>query len=326
MSQKIHRLTVTDHSPRLAARAERDPETFADVGLLVSGGVLPAELARPTVAIVGSRRPTAYGIRFVREFVPRLKDYGWNVSSGGALGIDGEVHATALRHGVPTQAYAVGPVRDPSPRLHRPIFRELRERPGCGILVPESLEPGHRGWDPRAKDWLTRNQWLVASCDALVVVEARIPSGTWSSVRLGNSYAIPVFALPGPISSPLSQGTNSMISSGYAHMILGVEELMQSLVVELGGGPYNESTKLYGGGSKASQECFESMDLRGNSNIRNLLREVLGGSEGLELAEILYRGVEKGVTEVAILQELQRLLDHGELVKSGNRLERRGAV
>jgi|GEM_PF-1810577 len=325
-------LDLSQHSSRLFLRAHRDPEVFGGAQFLVDGCVTGAELSRPTVAIVGSRRPTAYGLRFVREFVPQLKGLGWNVISGGALGIDGEVHAAALRHEVDTQAYVVGPLARPSPRAHAELFRELRRRPGCALFVPDTLEPAHRGREPSANDWLLRNQWLVACADALVVVEAQIPSGTWSSVRIANSYAIPVFALPGPIFSSLSGGTNSMISNGYAHMILSVEELMQSLVVELGGASYN---RRVGSGLEHDVTGGESNDLRTDHDtdhpelrpkVLNCLRKLLNDSQGLELERVLLRGVEEGLPEVEILKGIQTLLELNELVKSGNRLERRGTL
>lgn len=193
---------------------------------------------RLRVGVIGTRKPSSYGLRFVEEIVKAVRDLPIVMVSGGALGIDGELHYQALRYGLPTEAWLVGPVLAPSPRTHEQLFEVMRRKKDCGLIVPEELEPNSRPLHVR--DWLTRNQWLSLGLDALIVVEAGIYSGTWATVKFSQNLGIPIFALPGMIFSEESKGTNLMISSGYAHPVEGVGFLCQELVALLGPNPYNK--------------------------------------------------------------------------------------
>jgi DNA processing protein len=205
---------------------------------------------KPSIAIIGTRYPTSYGVGFVRDFLDawvQLIPQGIRddilIFSGGAHGIDLEVHKACLQRRLPTWAWVVGPILYPNPRSQRAIFSSLERQPHSGLLTPFVLEPPPRGLAasrPLRSYWLERNRWLVASVDAVVVVEANEKSGTWSSVRVAQEFGIPVFALGGPYNSRQSGGTNQMISSGYAHPILSVGKLVESLVVEMRASPYNK--------------------------------------------------------------------------------------
>ena len=195
---------------------------------------------RPTVGIIGTREPTEYGERLVEDLLRALAGRNWNVVSGGARGVDGLVHAAALRRGIPTQAVLVGPIEDPGPRQNSELFERIRSSSGSGLLVPGELEPSCTGRDPMRKDWLRRNEYLVGLCDALVVIEAAMPSGTWASVKAACQYSVPVFLFPGTVYSALSNGTNQMILMGYGHMVLSVEDLVAQLIVHLLPNSYNE--------------------------------------------------------------------------------------
>lgn len=228
---------VETFSPALAEIQRHFPRRLEGDRLLVRGSCCGD--ARFRVGIVGTRHPSPSGVRFVQAFVPRLKELGALVVSGGALGIDGEAHAAALRAGIPTEAWLVGPSARPSPRFHARMFEAIATRPECGLIVPESLEP-KPGLTPQKHNWIQRNQWLVARCQALVVIEARQPSGTWSSVLAANDFGIPIYLLSGAWDAPQSQGINQMISYDYGQVVVSVEDLTQRLIVDLNRGPYNQ--------------------------------------------------------------------------------------
>jgi predicted Rossmann fold nucleotide-binding protein DprA/Smf involved in DNA uptake len=206
-------------------------------------------LGLPSFGVIGSRYPTSYGLRFVKEFltcwaarVPEPVRSKILVYSGGALGIDLAVHEECLRWGIPTWAWVVGPIEKPSPRSREAVFHSLEKGGRSGLLTPSNLEPPPKGnglAKPAKSYWLERNRWLVSSCDAIVVVEANEKSGTWSSVRIAHELGIPVYALAGPYFAPQSSGTNLMISNGYAHPIISVGKLVETLVVDTFGNPYN---------------------------------------------------------------------------------------
>jgi DNA protecting protein DprA len=326
MSSLVYGLSPAAHSFRLAQRQRNFPAKLRGRGLLVRGLASQEDFRGPAVAIVGTRRPTAYGIRFVREFVAAWRKAGLQgcVVSGGALGIDGEAHAAALRHGIPTHAWLVGPVERPGPQAHARLFTQIAATPGSALIVPERLQP-RPDRPTRKADWVERNQWLVAAADALVVVEARKPSGTWSSVQVALDYGLPVYLLPGPFDSPASQGINSMIADGCGKSIESVKGLIQSLVVELGMAFYNEREdsgllpEVVGGNGLVG-----SLEPPLEEALLNRLREILNRFGGLTWVALWgeLRGMNASMAEV--LRHLHAMQAQGELQVSGDRFERRG--
>ena len=227
------KIPVAEHSPRLAARKKHLPPSYLRSDHFWSAGKLSEEdFARPSIAVIGTRRPSNYGLGLVRDLMVGLKSIGrpLNVLSGGALGVDAEAHACALEVGLPTQAWLVGPLQAPSPRTNYNLFRRMLATPGCGLLVPEELEmaPGSRALE--RSDWITRNRWLVAAADVVVVVEAAEKSGTWSTVEWANYVGLDIFAFPGALQNLQSTGTNRMISNSYAVAIPSIGFLVESLV------------------------------------------------------------------------------------------------
>jgi DNA processing protein len=183
------------------------------------------------IGVIGTRRPSHYGFEVVQKLLLSLAQFrDWIWVSGGAFGVDAELHRVALEYELLTQAWLVGPIDEPSPRSHSWLFSQMKKRPGCGILVPESLDPssGHRA---RPSSWLERNRWLAADVDALVVVEAHEKSGTWNTTTQALEFGKEVFLIPGPIFNESSRGTNSMIASGYGHGVVSLADLTKSLVV-----------------------------------------------------------------------------------------------
>lgn len=233
-------LLVDDHSERLRLRRQFFPSHLRTDRVYVRGRAGPEDFRRLSIAIIGTRRPTARGLRWVREIVKLLRTFDCQIISGGALGIDGEAHLAALECGLPTQAWLVGPVARPSPQFHRNIFAAIEASPGGALLVPSQLEP-IPGRSLQKGFWIERNQWLAASADALIVVEAQIPSGTWSTVSAALDFGVPVYLVSGPSDSPQSDGVNQMISMGYGTGVKDLAELAESLVVDLGTSFYNES-------------------------------------------------------------------------------------
>ncbi|HVJ65315.1 MAG TPA: DNA-processing protein DprA [Bdellovibrionota bacterium] len=261
------------------------------------------------VAIVGTRRPTSYGLRFVADFVRELRaaDSEAMIVSGGALGVDAWAHESALREGLRTESWVVGPVRDPNPRSHRALFTAIASRAdGSAVICPDSLEPV-TGETPFKSDWVERNAYLVARAQAVVVPEATERSGTWSSVRWANRLGIPVFALPGPVDCTSSSGTNLMISSGYAHPVGGATKLIEDLVVEGVVASYNDSRG-------ATEKLVAIGELE-----RRLCR-----SGGLQVVDLPGLSAQLGLKLETLCEYLLSELRSGKLRRVGNGFERRG--
>jgi DNA processing protein len=175
-------------------------------------------LRDPIVAVVGTRRATPYGHRMAREIAGALARAGATIVSGMALGIDAVAHKAALDAGGHTVA-VLGTGADVAyPRGHVALHREI----GARGLVLSELRPGarsHRGSFPQ------RNRIIAALARLTIVVEAPVPSGALITARQALDLGRDVAAVPGPIDSPQSQGTNEYIRDG-AHPITSVADAL----------------------------------------------------------------------------------------------------
>lgn len=160
-------------------------------------------MARPLVAVVGTRRATSYGLRVTREIAGALARGGACVVSGMALGIDAAAHRAALEAGGTTVAVLGNGVDVPYPRAHVALHREIVER---GLVISE-MPPGarsHRG------SFVKRNRIIAAIARATIVVEAPFGSGAISTAKAALDLGRDLGAVPGPIDSPQSQGVNEL--------------------------------------------------------------------------------------------------------------------
>jgi DNA processing protein len=175
-------------------------------------------LQDPIVAVVGTRRATPYGNRMTREIVSALARGGATIVSGMALGIDAVAHRAALEVGGRTVA-VLGTGADVAyPRAHFALHREIAAR---GLVLSE-LPPGARS---HGGSFPMRNRIIAGLARLTIVVEAPIPSGALITARRANDLGRDVAAVPGPIDSPQSQGTNEYIRDG-AHPITSVADAL----------------------------------------------------------------------------------------------------
>jgi DNA processing protein len=179
-----------------------------------------AELLRHPccVAIVGTRRATAYGLRVTRELGQGFARAGGCVVSGMAAGIDGMAHTAALDAGGPTVAVLGTGFDHVFPRSHRPLQREIASR---GLLVSE-LESEDHGMK---FTFLHRNRIIAALARVVIVVEAPERSGALNTANQAMELGRVVAAVPGPIDQPHSAGTNRLIADG-AVAIPAVEDAL----------------------------------------------------------------------------------------------------
>ena len=162
---------------------------------------------RPAVGIVGARRASAYGLRVAGALGRDLAAAGATVVSGLARGIDGAAHRGALAAGGATVAVLGSGPDVPYPPEHAELLQEISRSGGA---VTEHLP----GTPPRAHHFPRRNRLLVALSDGLVVAEARLKSGTATSVRWALDLGKEVMAVPGPVDQALGQGTLALIRDG----------------------------------------------------------------------------------------------------------------
>ena len=160
----------------------------------------------PTISIVGSRSFTAYGRETAHRLGSDLARSGITVVSGMAVGIDTHAHRGALEHGA-TAAVLGSSLDCPYPPENRTLFEQICER---GVVFSEFP----LGTSPEAHNFPRRNRIISGLSLGTVVVEAGKQSGALITAQFALDQNRDVFAVPGPIYSGKSQGTNSLLSQG----------------------------------------------------------------------------------------------------------------
>lgn len=188
------------------------------IGLIVKGAIEALHL--PSLSIVGTRNPTNYGVRIAGDFAAGFVDREWAIISGGAYGIDAAAHRGALvAEGVTVAVLAAG-VDVNYPAGHARLFAEIAE---SGALVSEVL-PGSRAVPSR---FLTRNRLIAALSKATLVVEAAFRSGSLRTARDASELMRPVMAIPGPITSPTSEGCHRLIGERAAEIVTSIVDAVE---------------------------------------------------------------------------------------------------
>ena len=186
--------------------------------LYLRGAGDPVLLARPAVAIVGSRACSPYGAQIARTLGRDLAAAGLLVVSGLARGVDGEAHRGALEtDGATVAVLGCGIDRD-YPAAHASLARAITER---SLLVSE-YEPGI---EPAPWRFPARNRIVAGLCAATIVVEARERSGALITADFALEEGREVFAVPGEITSSLSAGTNALLRLGATPLTAAADVL-----------------------------------------------------------------------------------------------------
>lgn len=182
-------------------------DELGDVSRLYGLGDLSV-LARPSLAVIGARRATPYGLS-VSEMLGRVAaECGIPLISGGAMGCDSAALASALDAGGQIIIVSGCGADMVYPRSSEEIFSRAAD--GAGAVV--SLEKW--GAPPKRYAFPKRNRVIAALCHVLVVAEAGVPSGTFSTASAAADLGRDIYAVPGPIFSPSSRGTNQLIEQG----------------------------------------------------------------------------------------------------------------
>lgn len=192
---------------------------------LFVAGSLPPE-RRPTVAIVGSRRPTRYGIEVTHRLAYELAQRGIVIVSGLAYGVDAVAHKAALEAGGTTIAVLAGGLHRIYPRSHTSLAEHIVK--SGGVIVSEHPE----GTEAHKHHFLARNRIVSGLADAVIVTEATDRSGTFSTVAHAIEQNKEVFAVPGPITSLLSAGPNRLIQQG-AQAVLTAQDILDRIAPQL---------------------------------------------------------------------------------------------
>ncbi|MFN2381775.1 MAG: DNA-processing protein DprA [Guyparkeria sp.] len=208
--------------PRFPAALDDLPD--APAALFARGRI--EALGEPQIAMVGSRTPTTGGRQNARAFARHLAGQGLVITSGLALGVDGEAHRGALdADGITIAVLGSGP-----DRIYPPEHESLAEEivAAGGVLLSEWLP----GTEPRRGHFPRRNRLISGLASGVLVVEASIKSGSLSTARLAGEQGRDVFAIPGSIHNPLARGCHHLIREG-AKLVETGQDVLEELAPTL---------------------------------------------------------------------------------------------
>jgi DNA processing protein len=190
-----------------------DLQEGAPAIIFAQGNYKTLGLLTEAVSIIGSRSCTDYGAKITSKLVAELAFYKRPTVSGGAVGIDSHVHTQSLRNSLPTVAVMAGGLDRKYPSSNSKLFQEIARN---GVLISE-LSPGVA---PTRWRFLQRNRLIAALTPTTVVIEAGIRSGSTRTANNAIELNRELFAVPGPLTSACSAGTNALIAEGKAKALV----------------------------------------------------------------------------------------------------------
>ncbi|MES2876293.1 MAG: DNA-processing protein DprA [Patescibacteria group bacterium] len=190
-------------------------------------GKLPTS-RQTTVAIVGTRRPSAYGKEVTRRLATDLAKRGVVIVSGLALGVDAIAHSATLEAGGTTIAVLGNGLPAIQPATNRGLAESII-RSGGAVLseYPENEEA-------RPYYFLERNRLVAGLADAIIITEAATRSGTLNTAAHALEQGKEIFVVPGNITSPLSSGCNALLKQG-ARVVTSYQDVLDVIAPNLAG-------------------------------------------------------------------------------------------
>jgi DNA processing protein len=182
-----------------------------------------AETLDRSVAVVGARAATGYGMRVTADIAHGLAEHGWTVVSGGAFGIDTAAHRATLAAGGRTVAVLACGVDRPYPAGNTSLFERIAE---TGLLISE-WPPGA---EPFRQRFLVRNRLIAAATAGTVVVEAAARSGAAQTMSRVLALRRPAMVVPGPVTSAMSVGCHELLRANPdATLVTGVPHILEAV-------------------------------------------------------------------------------------------------
>ena len=189
-----------------------------------------ARTAPTSIAVVGSRNPTAQGVANARQFSQTLAQAGLTVVSGLALGIDGAAHEGALDGAAPDQLATIAVVGTGLDRVYPKAHFQLAHRIAQqGLLISEYP----LGTPPLSENFPKRNRIISGLSQATLVVEAALQSGSLITARLAVEQGKDVFAIPGSIHATQARGCHALIKQG-AKLVESAQDILEEFALPTG--------------------------------------------------------------------------------------------
>ena len=213
--------TICRHDDRFPPRLLHGPDAVAALWVLGDLARLRSVASEPAVAVVGARRPSAYGLEVAAELGRELAMAGLPVVSGMALGIDSAAHEGALAGRGLTVAVLPGGVDFAYPRSRAGLHRRIA---AAGLVVSE-LPPATR---PLRWSFPARNRIMAGLAAMTVVVEGTVRSGSLITAGFAQDLGRELGAVPGQVTSALAAGPNGLIAEG-AHVVRSAVDVLDVL-------------------------------------------------------------------------------------------------
>ena len=198
------------------------------IGLYFKGFSSPETVfgSRPAIAVIGTRDISSYGREWCARIVDALARSTAKplIVSGLALGTDILAQVSALEAGLPTVSVMATGIDAIYPARHKDIAIQIAETEGCALVTDYPPQT-----EPLRYNFLRRNRIIAGICRATVLIESNIKGGGMMTARLAASYDRDVFALPGRIDDPKSQGCNLLIRENIAQQIGDLGEFLDKL-------------------------------------------------------------------------------------------------
>ncbi|GAB2564131.1 DNA-processing protein DprA [Leucobacter ruminantium] len=172
------------------------------------------------IAITGARAATGYGVHQAAEISGELAEQEAVIVSGAAYGIDAAAHRSALATGGHTIAVLASGVDRPYPHPHTELIERIAD---LGLVVSEQAP----GAAPTRQRFMDRHRLIAALSSSAVIVEAGPRSGSLRLVDEARALGRPVGAVPGPVTSLASTGTNNLIHTGKARLVSNAREVVE---------------------------------------------------------------------------------------------------
>ena len=190
------------------------------IGLVIVGDRSVLLKLDKSISIVGSRQPTDYGLQLSYSLASQASLAGLVVVSGGAYGIDTACHKGALSVGGLCIAVLAGGMNKLYPLENQKLFRNITK---SGLLISEVMP----NIESKPYRFLIRNRLIAALSRSTVVVEAKFISGSIRTARDAAEIFRPVFAIPGPVTSALSEGCHRLIAERVADIATSLDEILE---------------------------------------------------------------------------------------------------
>jgi DNA processing protein len=199
--QKNHKLVSQNIPPKLQAIQSPPKQLFYS-------GPLEELLAKPLLAVVGSRKMSSYGRAVTEQLISEVARRGVVIISGLALGVDACAHKAALEAGGLTLAVLPTSLDNIQPQTNARLAKQIVEQGGALVTEYDDGTPIHRTY------FVARNRLVSGLADAVLITEATEQSGTMHTAAYARQQRKPLLVVPGPINNPMSKGPNSLLKIG----------------------------------------------------------------------------------------------------------------